>query len=85
MIKIDLQSIYLNEVKENDLFCLIYLDTKVLGCRTRILKTFKTFQALKYFCEDNSSDLQLAVCNMSKEEVEEIQNDEYEYDYSNID
>lgn len=85
MIKIDLQSIYLDEVKENDLFCLIWLDTKVLGCRTRIFKTFKTFQGLKQFCEDNSSDLQLSVCNMSKEEVEKIQKDDYDFDYSNID
>lgn len=85
MINIDLQRVYLNELKEDDLFCLTWLDTKVLGCRTRIFKTFKTFQGLKQFCEDNSSDLQLSVCNMSKEEVKKIQNYDYEFDYSNID
>ena len=85
MIKIDLQSIYLNKVKENDLFCLIWLDTKKLRKRTRIFKTFKTFQCLQQFCEDNSSDLQLSVCNMSKEEVEKIQKDDYDFDYPNID
>lgn len=85
MIKIDLQRIYLNEVKENDLFCLTWLDTKVLGCPTKIFKSFKSFQELKYFCEDNSSDLQLSVCNMSKEEVEKIQKGDYDFDYSNID
>ena len=85
MIKIDLQRIYLYEVKEDDLFCLTWLDTKVLGCRTRIFKIFKTFQGLQQFCEDNSSDLQLSICNMSKEEVEKIQNNDYEFDYSNID
>ena len=85
MINIDLQRVYLNESKEDDLFCLTWLDTKVLGCKTRIFKTFKTFQSLKQFCEDNSSDLQLSVCNMSEEEVEKIQKDDYEFDYSNID
>lgn len=85
MINIDLQNIYLNEVKENNLFCLIWLDTKVLGCRTRIFKTFKTFKGLQQFCEDNSSDLQLSVCNMSKDEVKKIQNNDFEFDYSNID
>lgn len=85
MIKIDLQNIYLNEIKENDLFCLTWLDTKVLGCPTRIFKTFKTFQGLKQFCEDNSSDLKLAICNMSEEEVKKIQNNDFDFDYSNID
>ena len=84
MINIELQNIYLNDVKENDLFCLMYLDTKVLGCSTRIYKTFKTFQELKQFCVDNSSKLDLHISNLTKEEIEQLE--KYpNTDYVNVD
>ena len=83
MINIDLHRIYLNNVEKSDLYCLTYLNTKILGMPTTIYKTFKTFTELKDFCENNSSDLELFVCNISPEEVEHLQKG-VEFDYSNI-
>lgn len=84
MINIDINNVYLNDIKQDDLFCLTYLNTKVLGVPVEIFKTFKTFQELKRFCSDNSSDLQLSVCNLSKEEIYKLENEPYT-EYSNID
>ena len=84
MINIDVHRIYLNDITKNDLFCLIYLDNHILGCPCKIYKSFKTWQELKQFCEDNSSDLQLYIANLTKEEIEKLE--KYpNTDYTNID
>lgn len=85
MINIDLQRIYLNNIEKDDLYCLTYLDMTVLGCPTKIYKTFKTLQELKNYCEDNTSERNdLCVNNFSKEEIEEIEKG-FDIDYSNYD
>lgn len=82
MIKIDISNIYLNNLKENSLFCLCYLKNS-LGYPLEVYKTFKTFSELKIFCEDNTSDLHLSVSCMTPEEIEELNS--IEFDYSNYD
>lgn len=84
MININIHAIYLDDITKNDLFCLVYLDNHILGCPCKIYKSFKTWQELKQFCVDNSSNLQLHIVNLTKEEIEKLE--KYpNTDYLNID
>jgi hypothetical protein len=84
MINIDLQNIYINNTSDKDLYCLAYMDNTILGCPVKIHKSFKSFQELKMYCEDNNSSLRLYVTNLTPEQIEQLE--KYpNTDYTNID